>query len=60
MIVISGQNKSESLFSNAFNGRNTPDITLQNPNIGVGFGMSRGIENDVDALAMDFAGIRSQ
>lgn len=60
VIGISGQNESESSLSNASNGRNTPDMTLQNPGIGVGFGMLRGIEDDVDALAMDFAGSGSQ
>jgi hypothetical protein len=60
VIGISGQNESESSLSNTSNGRNTPDLILQNPNVGVGFGMSRGIEDDVDALAMDFAGSGSQ
>lgn len=58
VIGITGQNESESSLSNASNGRNTPDIHARSSlDFGIGgIGMGRGIEDDVDALAMDFAG----
>lgn len=58
VIGITGQNESESSLSNASNGRNTPDMhTRGSLDLGLGgIGISRGIEDDVEALAMDFAG----
>ena len=59
VIGITGQNESESSLSNASNGRNTPDLQQARNSLDLGIGgmgMGRGIEDDVDALAMDFAG----
>jgi len=60
-IGMSSQNESESSLSNASNGRNTPDIAPHGITTGpaVGLSMGRGIEDDVDALAMDLAGSSS-